>query len=138
MDALHKSTLRGSHSFKFGMELNLTDNVALDQTGPSPAFGYQPTTDYMNKDDVNIFTAGLGYHGKHFYADMAYKCRVQSGDFYAFDDTYITQTGTRLTPVDVNLNTHQVFFTKSEEKTAKKFCVSKNISNFASSKRLGY
>ena len=29
MDALHKSTLRGSHSFKFGMELNLTDNVAF-------------------------------------------------------------------------------------------------------------
>ena len=128
MDALHKSTLRGSHSFKFGMELNLTDNVAfragynyysrmfkeeatLDQTGPSPAFGYQTTTDYMNKNDVNIFTAGLGFHGKHFYADMAYKCRVQSGDFYAFDDTYITQTGGRLTPVDVNLNTHQVFFT---------------------------
>lgn len=128
MDALHKSTLRGSHSFKFGMELNLTNNVAfragynyysrmfkeeatLDQTGPSPAFGYQTTTDYMNKNDVNIFTAGLGYHGKHFYADMAYKCRVQSGDFYAFDDTYITQTGGRLTPVDVNLNTHQVFFT---------------------------
>ena len=128
MDALHKSTLRGSHSFKFGMELNLTDNVAfragynyysrmfkeeatLDQTGPSPAFGYQTTTDYMNKNDVNIFTTGLGYHGKHFYADMAYKCRIQSGDFYAFDDTYITQTGGRLTPVDVNLNTHQVFFT---------------------------
>ena len=65
----------------------------------------------MNKNDVNIFTAGLGYHGKHFYADMAYKCRIQSGDFYAFDDTYITQTSGRLTPVDVNLNTHQVFFT---------------------------
>ena len=128
MDALHKSTLRGSHSFKFGMELNLTDNFAfragynyysrmfkeeatLDQTGSSPAFGYQTTTDYMNKNDVNIFTAGLGYHGKHFYADMAYKCRVQSGDFYAFDDTYITPPDERLAPVDVNLNTHQVFFT---------------------------
>ena len=128
MNALHKATMRGSHSFKFGMELNLTDNVAfragynyyssmfkdeatLDQTGDSPAFGYQTTTDYMNKGDVNIFTAGLGYRGRHFYADIAYKYRMQSGDFYAFDDTYIaTQESGRLAPVEVNLDTHQVFF----------------------------
>lgn len=124
MDAMHKSTLRGSHSFKFGMEMNLTDNVAfrlgynyyssmfkkgatLDQTGESPAFGYQTTTDYMNKGDVNIFTAGLGWRGRHFYADVAYKYRMQSGDFYAFDDTYLNR---KLTPIDVKLDTHQVFF----------------------------
>ena len=124
MDAMHKSTLRGSHSFKFGMEMNLTDNVAfrlgynyyssmfkkgatLDQTGESPAFGYQTTTDYMNKGDVNIFTSGLGWRGRHFYADVAYKYRMQSGDFYAFDDTYLNR---QLTPIDVKLDTHQVFF----------------------------
>ena len=124
MDAMHKSTLRGSHSFKFGMEMNLTDNVAfrlgynyyssmfkkgatLDQTGESPAFGYQTTTDYMNKGDVNIFTAGLGWRSRHFYADVAYKYRMQSGDFYAFDDTYLNR---QLTPIDVKLDTHQVFF----------------------------
>lgn len=129
MNAIYKATLQGVHSFKFGMEINLTDHVALragynyyssmfkteatlDQTGPSPAFGYQTTTDYMNKGDVNIFTAGIGYRGKHFYADMAYKYRAQSGDFYAFDDTYIhTQESGRLSPINVNLDTHQVFFT---------------------------
>lgn len=128
MNALHKATMRGSHSFKFGMELNLTDNVALragynyyssmfkegatlDQTGDSPAFGYQTTTDFMNKGDVNIFTAGLGYHARHFYADIAYKYRRQSGNFYAFDDTYIaTEESGRLAPVEVNMDTHQVFF----------------------------
>ena len=125
MNAMHKATMRGSHSFKFGAELNLTDNLAfrvgynyyssmfkseatLDQTGPSPVFGYQTTTDFMNKGDVNIFTAGLGYHGRHFYADMAYKYRMQSGDFYAFDDTYIGDG--MLSPVEVGLDTHQVFF----------------------------
>lgn len=125
MNAMHKATMRGSHSFKFGAELNLTDNLAfrvgynyyssmfkgeatLDQTGPSPVFGYQTTTDFMNKGDVNIFTAGLGYHGRHFYADMAYKYRMQSGDFYAFDDTYIGDG--MLAPVEVGLDTHQVFF----------------------------
>ncbi len=125
MDALHKQTLRESHSFKFGMELNLTKNIAfragynyyspmfkeearLDQTGDSPAFDYQTTTDFMNKGEVNIFTAGLGFHGKHFYGDIAYKFRMQSGDFYAFDDTYLEG---RLSPVNVNLDTQQVFFT---------------------------
>ncbi len=124
MDAMHKSTLRGSHSFKFGMEMNLTDQIAfrlgynyyssmfrtgatLDQTGESPAFGYQTSTDYMNKGDVNIFTAGLGWHSRHFYADLAYKYRMQAGDFYAFDDTYLSK---RLDPVNVDLDTHQVFF----------------------------
>ena len=124
MNAMHKATMRGSHSFKFGAELNLTDNLAfrvgynyyssmfkkgatLDQTGESPAFGYQTTTDYMNKGDVNIFTAGLGWRGRHFYADVAYKYRMQSGDFYAFDDTYLNR---QLTPIDVKLDTHQVFF----------------------------
>ncbi|MCD8318781.1 MAG: hypothetical protein LUC45_08110 [Paraprevotella sp.] len=129
MNAINKATLKGVHSFKFGFELNLTDQIAfragynyyssmfnkdatLDQTGPSPAFGYQTTTDYMNKGDVNIFTLGLGYRGRHFYADMAYKFRRQSGDFYAFDDTYIaTESTGRLSPIDVHLNTHQVFFT---------------------------
>lgn len=125
MDALHKSILRGTHSFKFGFELNLTSNLAfragynyyssmfedgatLDQTGDSPAFNYQTTTDYMNKGAVNIVTAGLGYRGRYFYIDAAYKFRKQSGSFYAFDDTYLADA---LTPVDVNLNTHQVFFT---------------------------
>ena len=129
MNKMHRSTLKGVHSFKFGMELNVTDNVAvragynyfssmfnkgavLDQTGDSPAFGYQTTTDYMNKGDVNLFTVGLGYRGKHFYADLAYKYRMQSGDFYAFDDTYIaTSESGRLTPVNVDMNTHQVFCT---------------------------
>lgn len=127
MDRMHRSTLKGVHSFKFGLELNVTDNIAvragynyfssafkkgatLDQTGESPAFGYQTTTDYMNKGDVNLFTAGLGYRGRHFYVDLAYKYRMQSGDFYAFDDTYIAMSGSvRLMPVNVDLNTHQVF-----------------------------
>ena len=35
----------------------------------------------MNKGDVNIFTAGLGYHGKNLYVDVAYKYRMQTGTF---------------------------------------------------------
>lgn len=126
MRELNRITFQGVHSFKFGMELKLTkalslragynfyssvfdDNAHLDQWNPSPAFNYATTTDYMNKSDVNIFTAGIGYRGRHFYVDAAYKFRRQYGDFYAFDDTYTGEK--RLTPVNVDLSTHQVFFT---------------------------
>lgn len=126
MRELNRITFQGVHSFKFGMELKLTkalslragynfyssvfdDNAHLDQWNPSPAFNYATTTDYMNKSDVNIFTAGVGYRGRHFYVDAAYKFRRQYGDFYAFDDTYTGEK--RLTPVNVDLSTHQVFFT---------------------------
>ena len=46
----------------------------------------------------------------HLYADIAYKYRMQSGDFYAFDDTYIGDDTHRLQPVNVNMNNHQVYF----------------------------
>lgn len=129
MNSIHKTTMNGSHSLKLGLELNVTKNLALragynyfssmfnsesklDQTGDSPAFNYQTSTDYINKDDVNIFTAGIGYRGKHLYADLAYKYRMQAGDFYAFDDTFAAGSEERLlTPLEVDFNTHQVFFT---------------------------
>lgn len=126
MNAITRQTLKGIHSLKLGLELKLTDNVSLrggynyyssvydkyahlDQVDPSPAFNYATATDYMNKGDVNIFTAGLGYRGRHFYVDMAYKFRRQSGEFYAFDDTFSADT--KLDPVNVDMNNHQVFFT---------------------------
>ena len=46
----------------------------------------------------------------YLYADIAYKYRMQSGDFYAFDDTYIADESNQLQPTTVNLNNHQVFF----------------------------
>lgn len=128
MKDLNKSVFKGVHSFKFGFELNLIEglnlragynfyssafakNAHLDQVNASPAFNYQTTTDYMNKDQVNIYTIGLGYRFRHFYLDAAYKYRQQTGDFYAFDDTYSGANGAKLTPVNVDLSNHQVFFT---------------------------
>lgn len=128
MDDLHEAVLKAMHTLRLGMEVNVTDNfafrlgynymskmfkkdAALDQANPSPAFGYQTSTAFMNKGDVNILTAGIGYHGKHFYADMAYKYRQQKAGFLAFDDYYIRNDEEYLTPIDVDLSSHQVFFT---------------------------
>ena len=71
----------------------------------------------MNKSDANLYTLGLGYKRKNFYVDLVYKIRTQSADFYAFDDSFVSDpdyTGdrtVRLDPVNVNLNRHQVAMT---------------------------
>ena len=62
----------------------------------------------------------MGYRGKSFYADVAYKYRRQRGDFYAFDDIYQTAKApeaqfltdaSHLAPTDVKLDRHNVTFT---------------------------
>ena len=41
-------------------------------------------TEYVNLSAINRITAGLGYHGKNFYADLAFQYQAQKGDVYAF------------------------------------------------------
>lgn len=136
MNRLTDKTLKGTHTLKLGFELKPADNLSLrfgynyisksyeenarfDLPLNSYAALYNHHTDYTNLGDVNIFTAGLGYRFKHFYMDLAYKFRRQSGEFYAFDDSFRTgkdfantdYANKQLTPVDVNLNRHQAFLT---------------------------
>ena len=98
----------------------MRDNGRFDQTIDSYYMNFVTGTDYMNLKAANIFSFGMGYRGKIFYADVAYKYRHQHGDFYAFDDRYqtavapesqfITDPG-HLTATDVNLDRHNVTFT---------------------------
>lgn len=107
MNVLHKNTPRGIHNLRAGVELKPTSKLAvragynfysspfkkgarLDQNVNSLAMEYTTSTDWMNLGATNILSCGIGYRGKHFYADLAYKYRRQSGDFYAFDDSYTT------------------------------------------------
>lgn len=78
----------------------------LDQTLDSYASQFYTYTDYMLPGDVNIITLGAGYSGKHFFADLAYKCRLQKADFYPFTDYFSQQT-----PREINLDTHQIALT---------------------------
>lgn len=136
MNRLTERSLRGVHSLKLGMELRLAQNLSLragynyfskvyadgarlNQDIDSYAMTVNTGTAYMNTGDVNLFTVGLGYRGKRFFADMAYKYRRQQGEFYAFDDAFSSKpdfagtsvAGVKLDPVDVNLDRHQVCFT---------------------------
>ena len=137
MNDLTKRTIRGQHTAKVGMEIKPVDPVAIrvgynfisnrykdnptfDQSYiDSHAMNYQTSTDFMTLGPTNIVTFGLGYKYKKFYADLAYKYRMQSGKFYPFDDSF-AQTGepfavdypqladASIRPVDLNLNRHQV------------------------------
>ena len=137
MNSLTNNMMRGVHNVRVGLEVKPIDQVAvragynfysspmksgarLDQSIDSYALEYALGTDYTNLSAANIFTFGLGYRGKIFYADLAYKYRAQTGDFYAFDDSYQTMgrseaqfdvTERSLLPTSVNLDRHNLTFT---------------------------
>ena len=50
----------------------------------SPSYYYSTNTDYVNLGNTHRATLGLGYKGKHFYADVAYQIQTQEADVYAF------------------------------------------------------
>lgn len=137
MNQLTKETLKGQHTIRIGMEVKPTAALALrvgynfisnryrsnprfDQyTLDSRAMDYMTSTDYMTLGATNIVTFGLGFRHKAFYADLAYKYRMQNGKFYAFDTGFTTAetqfsadnpelSGATISPVDVEFNRHQV------------------------------
>ena len=139
MNTLTKNTTKGVHNLRAGVEVKPTPKLAvragynfysspfkknarLNQDINSLAMEYTTSTDYMNLGPANILTFGLGYHGKHFYADVAYKYRHQNADFYAFDSTFSTadadfahdnptMNGATLAAVGVNQNRHNIAVT---------------------------
>ena len=138
MNELTKDVLRGQHTIKAGIEVKPIDAVAIrvgynfvssrykdnptfDQYSlDSKAMDYSTATDYMTFGPTNIVTFGVGYQYKKFYANMAYKYRVQNAKFYAFDTSFTTTTqfaddnpdlvGATIDPVDVDLHRHQLMF----------------------------
>ena len=137
-DMTHRM-VQGVHNIRAGMEFRPADDFAvrigynfysrpfkkgarLDQSNDSPAFDWCTSTEYINLGCTNIFTLGLGYQGKNFYADLAYKYRAQRGQFYAFDDNFTsynesfytenpTLKDAQLSPTNVNLDRHHISLT---------------------------
>lgn len=140
MNQLTKRVMRGQHTVRAGIEAKpidalairvgynfvsnrYKDNPSLDQMNlDSKSMNYYTSTDYMTLGAANIVTFGLGYKYKKFYADLAYKCKMQNGKFYAFDTSYTspgsqfavdnpTLTGASILPTNLELNRHQVLLT---------------------------
>lgn len=112
-----RSQLKPQHTFRAGIELKPTSALSLragynfisSTTSPDSywdpmeadcSVAYPTGLDYMNMSDTHIVTAGLGYRYKWLYADIAYKYRHQTGDYYAFN-SYWSNTSAVSIPVDL-------------------------------------
>lgn len=139
MNEMTHANIRGVHNVRAGLEIKPFSKMAvrvgynffskpykkgarLDQTCNTPAYDWSTSTEYINLGATNLFTLGLGYQGKHFFADIAYKYRVQRGDYYSFDDQFTRLnesfigenpqlSGKTLQPSEVNLDRHNIAVT---------------------------
>ena len=91
-------SLKGVHTFRVGMETKLTSAFSMRagynfQSSPihEDSFKNIPFTDetrtdaeYLNLKSRQAVTFGMGYRGRLFYADIAYKYDFYKDNFYAF------------------------------------------------------
>lgn len=126
MNAHAKENLKGVHNVRIGLEGKPTSKFAIragygftsapttsdctfDQFEiDSRAMDYSVRTSYMRLKPSHMITLGLGYKGKSFYADLAYKIRSQKADFYAFDSNFTGSSSMTLDPVEVDKCVHQI------------------------------
>ena len=92
-----KNCLKGTHTLRLGMEMRPVSHFALragynyttaafndNAIKALPVNSINTDTEFCNTKSQNIATLGLGYRGKMFYADLAYKYSWQKADFYPF------------------------------------------------------
>lgn len=112
-----KSILKGQHTVRVGLEARISSafSIRAGYNYSTSAFkdgaykslnanDMRTDTEYMNDLSRNTVTAGLGYRGKWFYTDLAYKYNVYKSDFYAFSDEALPAT-------KVTNERHQVLLT---------------------------
>ena len=109
--------LQGEHTVRVGMETRITSSfslragynysTAIFKEAAYKALEYndmRTDVEYENNFGRHTATVGLGYAGKMFYADLAYKYDAYKSDFYAFSSETLSAT-------KVNNNRHQLLFT---------------------------
>ncbi len=97
--------MKGVHTLRLGMETRVTDafSIRAGYNYSSAAFeksaykslnwnDMRADTEFNNKFEQNTLTLGLGYHGRMFYVDAAYKYNIYKSDFYAFSDEALQAT----------------------------------------------
>lgn len=89
------------------LETNLNDQIWFDETRTDP--------EYHNLKARNTVTLGLGYRGRLFYCDLAYKYDFYNSDFYMFDDYRFSADGnsidSRNPAAKVKNDRHQLLLT---------------------------
>lgn len=87
------------------------DDAYLNLFTSSPSYYYSTNTDYVNLGAINRLSAGVGYRGKHFYADLAYQHQWQQGEVYAFHIPEPNSEVNRLQSQKVDLNRNNFMIT---------------------------
>lgn len=90
--------LKGVHTVRLGLEYKVIPEFAIragynfqsavfDKNAYKdiPYFSAQTDTDFTNTQELGAYTLGVGYRGKMFFADLAYKYTTVDGKFYPFD-----------------------------------------------------
>ena len=85
------------HTVRVGAELAVT-NFFLIRTGY--AYSSSPFKNNINTGDSHNICAGIGLHGKIFFCDFAYVCRIARESSWYYNDT-------NLNPVEVNNVNHK-------------------------------
>ncbi|WP_028903798.1 OmpP1/FadL family transporter [Prevotella sp. P6B4] len=108
-------SLKGVSTFKLGVEYKPVPDVALrlgynyltsgykmdgvrDMTVNSPGTMYASTTDYVNWDDTQCLTCGVGFKVGKMNIDLAYQLSKTDGEFHPFQQ-YATGMDTGVTKV---------------------------------------
>lgn len=95
---LSSLSLRAGYNF---ITTSTMPDASWDPYFVDSSLAYPTGLDYMNLSDTHIITCGAGYRYKWFFADIAYKCRKQSGEYYAFNSFY-SNVDMPAIPVDVS------------------------------------
>lgn len=95
--------MKGVSTFRVGLEYKVIPQFAFrvgynyrsaifndDAYKDLPIESIQTDTDYANVDALNNYTLGIGYRGKFFYADLAYKYTTRKSEFYPFVNYFYT------------------------------------------------
>lgn len=112
-----KEDLKGVHTLRVGMETRISPAFSLRAGYNYTTSGFEKTaykaldwndmrtdTEYTNDLDRHTVAVGLGYRGRSFFVDMAYKYDFQKSDFYAF-------SADALQAAKVDNERHQVLLT---------------------------
>ena len=128
LDTEADECLKGVHTFKVGAEAKIAKGLFLRAgynyvSAPhkqdaflnlftnSPSYLAATYTDYVNLGELHRGTFGLGYRGKHFYADAAYQYQTQKGDFYPFHYSSEGTITNDLAATSVNFKRNNVILT---------------------------
>lgn len=85
------------HTVRVGAEFTVTDHFMIRA---GYAYSSSPYKGGINTGDSHNICAGVGFHGKVFFCDLAYVCRLAGENYWYYSDV-------NLNPVEINNVNHK-------------------------------